>query len=56
MNIIMEAIKNLRKTKVIASTYSRPIFIAGNEVPHRIPAINVSRIAFCFKEVWFICK
>ena len=45
-SIVNEAIENLKKANVYASMYCKPIFMAGKEVPHRIPARIVRSIAF----------
>ena len=45
-NIHREAIKNLKNTNEKGVIYCRPIFIEGNEVPHKKPAKTVNRIAF----------
>lgn len=45
-NIVKEATKNLKNTKVKGSTDFSPILIAGKEVPHKKPAKTVKNMAF----------
>ena len=46
--VTINAIKNLKNTNSVSLTYCNPIFIAGKEVPHKVAAIIVSKIAFRF--------
>ena len=46
--VIISAIKNRKNTNNVASTNFNPIFIAGKEVPQRIAAKTVKRIALIF--------
>ena len=47
-SILREATKNLKNTNEKGVIYCRPIFIEGNEVPHKKPAKTVNSTAFFF--------